>query len=380
MKKLGRWLGGGALLTALVCGGGLFAAWDTLAAVTDVFVSVMEEPEWAEIRDADRMLAYLDAHPESFSFTAWQVDAAGQPVAGTRIAYRADEPRVLASTMKVVVLSAYGRAIEDGVVAADTPVPLAEWDSWYLPGLDGGAHPAAYDILGIPSTDGVANDPHATVPLSDVARMMIEVSDNAATDVLLDRLGSRVDDEVARLEGQDAIPSLFGSMVTGLSGAEPCGTPGKTDVSSPAARDAVRDTVPRTGLTFQREMAHCSFPRGTTDDYAGLMAGVVRQTAPHTVHLADALDWPMQHASNQEQFETFGSKGGSLPGILTEASYVHPKGGEPWVVALFVNDMSGSAWLGGMQSFAHQQLMVQVATDPAFRAEVATTLTALENR
>ncbi len=373
--RWGRWIGGGVLALGLVCSGVLFAAWDTMAAVTDVFVTAMEEPDWAEIEDGERMLAYLEAHPESFSFTAYQVGPDGLPVPGTRIDHRADEPRVLASTMKIVVLSAYARAVEEGALSPDTPVPLSEWDSWYLHGLDGGAHPAAYDKLGIAASGGVANDPSATVPISDVVRMMIEVSDNAATDVMLDRLGPRVDAEVARVAGQERIPPLFGSMVAGLNADEPCdASGGEGFVGDAAARAAAADDVPTRGLTFQRKMAHCHFPRGTTEGYASIMAGVVAETSPHTVHMAEALEWPMAFESNQAQFDAFGSKGGSLAGIVTEASYVQPKGGEPWVVALFINDMSGSAWLANMGSFAHQELIVRVATDPAFRDEVASTL------
>jgi hypothetical protein len=375
MRAMWRWIGGGLAVTGLVCAGSVFAAWDTLAAVTDVVVSAMEEPEWADLPDEERLLAYLAAHPEDFSITAYQVDAAGLPVEGTRIDWRADAPRVLASTKKIVVLSAYARAVEAGQLDPETPVSLEEWDSWYLPGLDGGAHEASYEKLGIAGT-GIANDPTAAVPLSDVARMMIEVSDNAATDVLLDRLGARVDAEVARVPGQDPIPTLFGSTVAGLAADAPCAADWAPFTGDAEARAAV--SLPRRGFTFQRTMAHCHFPRGTTDSYAAVMAGVVRATSPHTVHMAEALDWPMAYESNQARFEAFGSKGGSLPGILTEASYIDPVDDEPWVVALFMNEMSGSAWLGGMQSFAHQRLMVRIATDPAFRAEVERTLAGLE--
>ncbi|MGP3921367.1 serine hydrolase, partial [Nonomuraea sp. 10N515B] len=58
-------------------------------------------------------------------------------------------------------------------------VSVALWNSYHLPGTDGGAHEAALQRL----------KPGANVTLDQLVSAMIEESDNAAADLLRDRLG-----------------------------------------------------------------------------------------------------------------------------------------------------------------------------------------------
>ena len=100
------------------------------------------------------------------------------------------------------------------------------------------------------------------------------------------------------------------------------------------------------------------------------MAGVVSETfigAEASQVMRRHLEWPMQIPGNEEVFQTFGAKGGSLPGIVTEASYLIPKegdfAGEPRVAVLFLNRLSEAASGGLAESFAQQTVMLQLATD-----------------
>ncbi|MEZ4320805.1 MAG: serine hydrolase [Myxococcota bacterium] len=370
-----RWLGVGLGVAALACGGVAFAFRDTLTGIAGVFSAVMEEPDWTEIPDADRFLAYLEAHPDTVSLIAYTAGPDGQPIPDSRIEHAADTPLVLASTMKIVVLSAVARSIDEGSLAADAPIRLEDWDSWYLPGMDGGAHPSAYDRLEIAHDSGRASDPAATVPLSMVVGAMIQESDNAATDTLIALLGDRMDRETEIL-GHAPLQPLLGGMLHALD-AEPCAG-SAPDLSDPATRRARIDAGVRPGtLATQRAGLECTLPRGTARTYARIQAGV--STGTHisptaSAWMADHLDWPMDFPSNQEKFETFGTKGGSVPGVLTEASYLVPKSGdhagEHRVVAVFANQMSGSAWIAGMGSYAHQAFIRRLATDRAFEDEV----------
>ncbi|MEN0061991.1 MAG: serine hydrolase [Myxococcota bacterium] len=365
MSKWTRWaaiiLGG----LGLLCTGGVVAGWSMLTVMVDAVQMTMEEPDWAEIGDADKVLGYLEAHPDTFSLVAYAVDEAGQPMADTLIEYAPDKPLVLASTMKIVVLSALARAIDEGAIDADAPIGLADWDRYYLRGLDGGAHPKAYDLLDVPHDDGRATDTSGQAPARDVARMMIEVSDNAATDVLVTQLGDRMTAETSQVPGHDPIGPIAPVMAHGLTSETPCETPVPPGLTI--------DNPPLKTISFQRTIAHCLFPRGTAASYTALMAAVgtgQHISAGASQFMTDALDWPMAFEGNQERFATFLTKGGSLPGVLTEASFIGRKNGERWVVALFLNDMSGSAWFALLQSFAQQQFIVKLVEDATFRDEV----------
>jgi len=351
----------------LVCAGTLAATWSYVRVGVDMVTFATEESDWETLDTPGRFLDYLDAHRDQVSLVAYAVDETGSPLEGTRIAHRPDAPMVLASTMKIVVLSALARALDEGAEDVGSLVRLSGWDRWYVVGLDGGAHAAAYDRLGIGHDNGIAHDPARTVPLGDVARMMIEVSDNAATDLLIDRLGPLVEAEVQRIPGQTTIRPILPTMIHGLTDDDPC-------VSVPEPVEGPILHPPQATIIEQREMSHCLFARGTASSYAAIMAGVATGThiSPSASRfMAQQLEWPMTFEKNRERFEAFGTKGGSLPGILTEASYVHPVGGERWAVAVFANDMSGSAWFGAMERYVHQKFIAAIAEDPEFRARVA---------
>lgn len=90
---------------------------------------------------------------------------------GAEIEYQADEPVVAASTFKVPVLVTLFREADAGRIDLTTPVTVPVEDR--APG---------------PTGASVMLDP-VTLSWRDLALWMIVVSDNAATDVLCDRLG-----------------------------------------------------------------------------------------------------------------------------------------------------------------------------------------------
>lgn len=378
VRRLVSWGLALGLVGLLVCGGVAAVFSDQVGAIIDAGRLAFEEPDWAEIDSSERVLEYLVAHPDNYSLVAYEVGPDGEPQELTRIAHRPDTPRVLASTMKIVVLAALARAEAAGDIDLDDEVRLGDWDSWYLAGLDGGAHPAAYNRLDIPHEEGRAKEPDAMISLSKVAFAMIRFSDNAATDVLVDRLGDHLDAAVAEVAGQEPISPIFDVMVHGLTHDDPCAAPvPPLDRRERAAR--IEAGVPITGISDQRTMTHCLFPRGTAEGYARLMAEVVsgqKVSADASAMMADVLDWPMEFEANREEFSTFGTKGGALPGVLTEASFMHPRDGQRWVVVLFMDDMSGSAWFALLGSFAQQEFMRKLAVDPEFRRTVARRLAA----
>lgn len=88
----------------------------------------------ADVTTPDGWIGYLAAHPDDTGF----VVADGT---GTVVAHRGDDPQPLASAVKVVHLAAYARAVADGRLDPAEPVPVRDWERWYLPGTDGAPTP-----------------------------------------------------------------------------------------------------------------------------------------------------------------------------------------------------------------------------------------------
>ncbi|MBN1261841.1 MAG: serine hydrolase, partial [Anaerolineae bacterium] len=170
-------------------------------------------------KQAKRHLAdALLESPESAAVVSYTFDDTGARVEdGRALFYNADNPLVMASTMKVVVLAAYAEAVAGGDLDPGEPVPVGDLERYYLPMTDGGAHAMGLESLGL-KTDahGFARDASAEITLDDVARIMIHYSGNAETDYLIARLGV---DSVASvmtragLEQHTPIRPLIGSML-----------------------------------------------------------------------------------------------------------------------------------------------------------------------
>ncbi|MEV6911845.1 serine hydrolase [Amycolatopsis sp. NPDC051071] len=110
--------------------------------------------------------------------------------AGRRAARDADVDRVMASSIKVVHLSAYATAVAEGRLDPNEMIRVGDWDAHHPFVGDGRAHFQALNSLAIPCDDyGIAKDPEQRVPLKRLVESMIFFSDNAATDYLRTRLG-----------------------------------------------------------------------------------------------------------------------------------------------------------------------------------------------
>jgi hypothetical protein len=110
--------------------------------------------------------------------------------AGSRAALNADVRRLLASSIKVVHLSAYAVAVAEGRLDPREQIRIGDWDAHHPFVADGRAHFHALNWLGVPCDEyGIAKDPEQRVPLARIPEAMIFFSDNAATDYLRTRLG-----------------------------------------------------------------------------------------------------------------------------------------------------------------------------------------------
>ncbi len=241
--------------------------------------------------------------------------------------------------------------------------------------------------------------------LDDVAYAMIRYSDNAATDLLLMTLGrDRVDALLAEtgLTTQTPLIPLAGLMLSWQNHEQPALDDAHT------AEIVAREPVVQADLAWQLaekmasnadwrsaeidfqindkqssianevKVANATSPAASAEEYARMMAEIATGqfiSAEVSDLMHAKLSWPMRDfPENGDAFETMGTKGGTLGGVLTEASYFVPHGEQPRVVVLFQGNMPFAAWLGQLQSFSQQAFMRDLVLNPAFAAEVQETL------
>mgnify|MGYP001489421882 CR=1 FL=1 len=387
MKKLLKWLGiafGGLVLLVAA-----FALWHRkeLAAIARNWDALTEGAEIAaRLKTEEDVLDYVAAHPESVSLAAWTVGEEGEG-----IFLNADVPRPLASTVKILVLAAYADRVEAGTLDPGERIPVAIWERFWLPGTDGRAHDRAMEELR--ERERVADD--GTVALDDVVRAMIRHSDNAATDLLLERFGpDALATFVERLDlpGQEPPFPIAGMILTWESARDPQPAPDRLARyaamdrrayvaqtwllaralgEDEAFRAAERARLEAEGLVStireQAALTKALGNRGTARGYARLMERVATGELQGSAILRRHLEWPMEKERVRERFDVLGTKGGSLAGVLTSAYYARPKDVERQrVLALFFQDLPIAAWLGMSASAVQQRFEAKLLQDDAF--------------
>lgn len=195
----------------------------------------------------DRALAALAASVDgSFAYLVVDLET------GHRIAHRADEPFPTASTIKIGILYELFRQADEGRVVLDQPTPVPEASR------AGGA--------------GILQELRSPViSLRDHALLMILLSDNTATNALIDTLGREAIAQRARSLGARSY-QLRRRMMDGAAAAR-----GEENVASATDLLAVMDAL-RTGrgLTPESRDAATAILRrpGLTAIRAGVPAGV----------------------------------------------------------------------------------------------------------
>ena len=387
------------VLVLIVCVIGAVAVYRNWALI-DTFAFILGDLEAAQIQpqNAEDMLVYLETYPEQTALVVYSANADGSVnLERDVLVHNGDLVLPLASTIKIVLLGTYAQAVDEGRIAPDDVVTMAEWERYYLPGTDGGAHVGVLDELQIDHQNGLAIDPAETVTLDQLVHAMIRFSDNAATDLLLELLGpAAVDDFIveAGLQNQEPFLSLSGLFLSWTNHEQPLlngDRAAELVAMSPAELQAELDSwdekmandlwraeeqswridgPPLPSLRHQYVVAQLA-AGGSANDYARIMALVATDQliSPEASALMRShLDWPMDNAPISADYADFGTKGGSLAGILTEASYSVPRRGEfadeTRVVVLFMNDIPGTPFGIMAQSFAGQDLQRELMTDP----------------
>lgn len=322
------------------------------------------DPSTADTATAAGWLGYLAAHRRDIGLLL-------NDGRGTVLRHQSMTPFPAASAAKVLHLAAYADAVDRGRLDPETVVPVADWEAWYLPGLDGGAHVQALTALGIPVANGAAVDPSSTVTVDDIARVMIRYSDNAAADYLRDVLGDGALRRAAASVGWfgPALPSYLGSVIT-LLRPETARGHHRTDRELRLAQRYARDpsfraevrSLPVPGLPVQMRWAEHT-AAAPPAALAALQRKLARQGGnperPGSLLARQHLEWPPAPPDALG----LGAKGGSYPGIITEAMILRRKDGTTASAVLMVRRMPVTDWVSGLSSFAHQELLLAALED-----------------
>lgn len=347
----------------------------------------------------------LDA-PGSVALVAFQ---AGRESDG--IYLNPDMAMPLASVAKVITLVAYAEAVAAGELDPLEVVSLAELERYYLPNFDLGAHRRAVDDLGEKGHILTPDDDPAVL-LSDVARMMVEYSSNAAADYLQLRLGQTRIEETAIALGMNDAPASHSApcvflgqflmmanhiRTTGDQALLTSVARGDSDVAAAFGQELAvladtyinqadfrqaeqewRAETRRPSLNVQRYFAGNLAPQGTAGAYAALMLRLAQNglsNADSSYQARLILEWPNQFPANQELFSNVGYKNGSLPGVLTTAYYAYRWGdAAPVVVILFYRDLPQQTYRQWRYDLPHDELARWLLADPAAIPALATAL------
>ncbi|MUL79659.1 serine hydrolase [Mycobacterium sp. CBMA226] len=269
---------------------------------------------WA---DVDAAIAKSGAH---YAYqVAKVVDGKCVKIAGTNV----DEPMPLASIMKIYVLLAVARAVSAGTLSWDDKVTVT----------------AEGKKLGSAGLDNLA--PGTQVTVREAAQQMISVSDNMATDMLINKVGPAAVDEALVVAGHHDPASLtpyptmhelfsIGWGVPDVRDQWKNGTKAqRTELlqqvsSRPYEPDPYRTRTPASSIGAEWYGTAADICR----EHVAVQAAAVGPAAP----VRDIMSKVAGIDLDRAKWPYLGSKGGNLPGDLGFSWYAVDRTGQPWVV------------------------------------------------
>lgn len=333
------------------------------------------------LKTVNGFLAWIAAHPSNVGFAMMRPSDASP-----FLEVNPNEQVPLASVHKILILVSYAEAVANGRLDPDRSVPLADIERWVLPNTNGDAHESA--LADWRERDVVkGSGASASVPLDEVVHAMVRYSDNAATDHVLRAVGgpAAVLATARRFgfTGTLTPPSLFGAFIawatrapsewTGLEPGQQAALSMQTADATSAASAAALTLPP---IETQASLAKATW-LGAPREWVILMSLIERSVSDETLTgrvLSRHLEWPMEFSENAAAFEEFGTKGGDLPGIVTEASFIQVSGADPYAIVLFLHGLTESERALLLKTYTHQTFMRQLVEDPGFLQEACAAL------
>lgn len=264
---------------------------------------------------------------------------------------RIDDRQPIASAGKIVPLAAYARAVAEGTLDPQERVSVTDWERWYLPGTDGGAHEQAR-----------ARIPGDAVSLDQMVSAMIRESDNAVPDYLRDRLGDRALIDAAAAGGwHDYVPTTkLGDAIRLLDPeAGDAWASARRYVADPAYRSAVQ-SAPMPPYDAQAKWAETT-PAASARQLASVHRSIATGSFGPGANIARAqLEW----LPAPEGFVAMGFKGGSYPGVLADAFYLRRSDGTVATAVLLNRRMTETTWTAAMEKLPEQELLLRAMADP----------------
>jgi beta-lactamase class A len=259
-------------------------------------------------------------------FAEAKVDGAFHAVdlaTGAEVGHRADEPSLMASVFKLPVLVALARAADAG------DLDLSEQVTVPVEGRAPG--PTGLSMMADP----------VTMSLRDLARLMIVVSDNAATDVVLARVGIPAVKEALSALGctsTQVLVDVNGLFATILEDA------GLSSFEEFPAQPRLEDLL--SWRAMRPLETNYSTPRDMTRLLAAVMDGTAASAAGCDLVKSILLQqvWPHRLASGFPEDEVVtGGKTGTLPRLRNEVGVVAFPDGSAYATACFTWAHEGTA-------------------------------------
>ncbi len=303
--------------------------------MVDLFKPTTEAPTIRSWGDVDTVLSRTGAR---YSYQASRIeDGACKPVAGTN----ARQSLPLASIFKLYVLLAVANEVKAGRVSWDDPLIIT----------------GRAKVVGSSGLEELPEGAHVSV--RKAAAKMIATSDNMATDLLIDHVGTHAVERALVAAGHHdpasmtPFPTMYELFSVGWGKPDlreqwQHGSPQERAKllqqanSRPYEPDPIRAHVPAS--------AYGAEWYGSAEDicrvHAALQAGAVGKAAP----VKDIMSAIPGIDLDRSKWTYIGAKAGNLPGDLTFSWYAVDRTGQPWVVSFQLNwprytSQTAAGWL-----------------------------------
>ncbi|WP_240792678.1 serine hydrolase [Bacillus pumilus] len=291
----------------------------------------------------------------------------------------------LASTVKLMVLFHFVKTVSSGDIKLDEKVALADIERFYIDRTDGGAHTYWLEV----------NDFSEHATLLDVAKGMMQVSSNACTDYLIDRLGlDKINDRMKQAgltEHDELMPLtpklLWPAYVSNHRRDALKKMSGVTDEqykslmieifnimkNNPEQKKALEEKMMKKNLLSLRiqSLLTQKITKSTTNQYAHFMKRLQDELlTTEEKRLFSQIVLGETFKAETDQYLWY--KGGATLFVFTAALYRRTETSSV-SVSLFINDpkANNSHWIEGV----FNEFMLTAAVDQNFRQRLVQALT-----